>query len=127
MKKNKKTKEYSKKICSLCITLFIINSILSLVCSVSGVGGELFAYLIPSTGALAAASVGFYYNKAKAENLSKQKLRNVVLKLALEDRITDGDYYEIIEEIENIDATVEAKLDSMYEDAINEEQNTEVI
>lgn len=127
MKKNKKTKEYSKKICSLCITLFIINSILSLLCCISGVGAEIFAYLIPSTGALAAASVGFYYTKAKAENLSKQRLRNVVLKLALEDRITESDYYEITEEIDNIDATVEAKLNSMYEDAINEEQNTEVI
>ena len=34
---------------------------------------------------------------------------------------------QIIEEIENIDATVDAKLSSMYEEAINEETNTEVI
>ena len=64
---------------------------------------------------------------AKAENLSKQKLRNIVLKLALEERIEEKDYNEIIEEIENIDATVDAKLSSMYEEAINEETNTEAI
>lgn len=122
-----KRKEYSKTICTLCITLFIITGVISFVCSFVGIGEGLFPYLIPSTGTLAAASVGFYYNKAKSENLSKQKLRNVVLKLALEARITESDYYEIIEEIENIDATVEAKLNSMYEDSINKEQDVEVI
>lgn len=123
----KKHKEYSKTICTLCIVLFIFTGVISLVCSLYGVGGELFTYLIPSTGTLAAASAGFYYNKAKAENLSKQKLRNVVLKLALEERINEGDYYEIIEEIENIDATVDAKLNSMYEETIDKEQEIEVI
>ena len=88
---------------------------------------EVFVYLIPASAAITTAALGFYFSKAKAENLSKQKLRNIVLKLALEERIEEKDYYEIIEEIENIDATVDAKLSSMYEEAINEETNTEVI
>jgi hypothetical protein len=125
MKKNKK--EYSKKLCDFCVAQFIIVLILSLIGTTFGLGVELFPYLIPASAAIVTAALGFYFTKAKAENLSKQKLRNVVLKLALEEKITDGDYYEIIEEIENIDTTVEAKLASMYEDAISEETNTEVI
>lgn len=119
MKKNKK--EYSKKICTFCIVQFILIIVLSLICCVYGTGSELFAYIIPVSGAMATASVGFYFTKAKAENLSKQKLRNVVLKLALEEKIGEGDYYEIIEEIENIDATVDEKLNSMYEESIHED------
>lgn len=125
MKKNKK--EYSKKICTFCIVQFILIVVLSLICCLYGTGSELFAYIIPVSGAMATAGIGFYFTKAKAENLSKQKLRNVVLKLALEEKITDGDYYEIIEEIENIDTTIDAKLNSMYEEAVYEETNNEVI
>ena len=125
MKKNKK--EYSKKICTFCIVQFILIVVLSLICCSYGIGSELFAYIIPVSGAMATTGVGFYFTKAKAENLSKQKLRNVVLKLALEEKITDGDYYEIIEEIENIDTTIDAKLNSMYEEAVYEETNDEVI
>jgi hypothetical protein len=95
--------------------------VLALICCLYGIGSELFAYIIPVSGAMATAGIGFYFTKAKAENLSKQKLRNVVLKLALEEKITDGDYYEIIEEIENIDATVDEKLNSMYEESIHED------
>lgn len=119
MKKNKK--EYSKKICTFCIVQFILIIVLSLICCLYGTGSELFAYIIPVSGAMATASVGFYFTKAKAENLSKQKLRNVVLKLALEEKIGEGDYYEIIEEIENIDATIDEKLNSMYEESIHED------
>ena len=125
MKKNKK--EYSKKICTFCITQFAIVTILSLICNLLGLASEVFVYLIPASAAMTTAALGFYFSKAKAENLSKQKLRNIVLKLALEERIEEKDYNEIIEEIENIDATVDAKLSSMYEEAINEETNTEVI
>lgn len=125
MKQNKK--EYSKKICTFCIIQFVIITVFSLICNLFGLASEIFIYLVPASAAMATAALGFYFSKAKAENLSKQKLRNIVLKLALEERIEEEDYYEIIEEIENIDATVDAKLSSMYEEAINEETNTEVI
>lgn len=124
----KKTKDnsYSKKLCALCMGLFISVILASFIGIAFGFNTEIFAYLIPSTAAIATASVGFYYNKSKAENLSKQKLRNIVLKLVLEERINSEDYYEIIEEIENIDETITMKLDSLYQDAINEDTNIEI-
>lgn len=121
----KKHKEYSKQVCTFCVVLFIVTIILSLGCSIFEVNTDLFSYLIPSSGAIATAALGFYFTKAKAENLSKQKIRNVVLKLVLEDKLSEEDYYEIVEEIENIDVTIESKLNSLYEDSVN--QDIEVI
>ena len=63
----------------------------------------------------------FYYNKAKTENLSKQRLRNVLLKLVLEEKLSPEDYEEILVEIENIDAAIDGKLFSMLEQSIEEE------
>lgn len=126
MKQKMNKKEYSKRICTFSLFLFTVTVIIALICSIAGVLTEVFAYIVPAVGAIAAASVGFYFNKAKAENLSKQKIRNVVLKLALEKKLGESDCYEILEEVENIDATVDAKLASMYEEAVNEAINIEI-
>lgn len=126
MKKQKNKKCYSKKICAFCISLFVLVMLASFAATFFGFMTEVFIYLIPSTAAIAAAAVAFYYNKAKVENLSKQKLRNIVLKLALEKKINAQDYDEIIEEIENIDEAVDIKLNSLYEDALNEDVNIQI-
>jgi uncharacterized membrane protein YbhN (UPF0104 family) len=125
MKQNKK-KEFSKRLCKFSLAIFTIVMVLGILLCFSERTTDFFAYAIPSTGALAAASIAFYFNKAKAENLSKQKLRNVVLKLYLEDRLDSGDAEEILTEIEFIDETLQNKLNSDYEDAINEDTEIEL-
>jgi hypothetical protein len=112
---------YSKKICTYSLISFSLVIIASIILSILGLGSEVFAYLIPSVGVVAAASVVFYYNKAKTENLSKQRLRNVLLKLVLEEKLAPEDYEEILVEIENIDAAIDGKLFSMLEQSIEEE------
>lgn len=112
---------YSKKICTYSLITFSLVIIASIILSILELGSEVFAYLIPSVGVVAAASVVFYYNKAKTENLSKQRLRNVLLKLVLEEKLTPEDYEEILVEIENIDAAIDGKLFSMLEQSIEEE------
>ena len=112
---------YSKKICTYSLVTFSLVILTSIVLSIFELGNEIFAYLIPSVGVVAAASVVFYYNKAKTENLSKQRLRNVLLKLVLEEKLTPEDYEEILVEIENIDAAIDGKLFSMLEQSIEEE------
>lgn len=112
---------YSKKICTYSLITFSLVIIASIILSILGLGSEVFAYLIPSVGVVAAASVVFYYNKAKTENLSKQRLRNVLLKLVLEEKLSPEDYEEILVEIENIDAAIDGKLFSMLEQSIEEE------
>ena len=117
---------YSKNICSYSLISFSIVIVLSMVLSFFGINTEVFAYLIPSVGAVAAASVIFYYNKAKTENLSKQRLRNVLLKLVLEEKLSPEDFEEILAEIEYIDDTIDSKLSSMFEQAIDEEPEIEI-
>ena len=117
---------YSKKICTYSLIAFSLVIIAALISSTLELSTDIFAYLIPSVGAVAAASVVFYYNKAKTENLSKQKLRNVLLKLVLEDKLSQEEYEEICYEIENIDATIENKLSSMLEQAIDEEPEIQI-
>ena len=112
---------YSKKICTYSLITFSLVIIASIILSILGLGSEVFAYLIPSVGVVATASVVFYYNKAKTENLSKQRLRNVLLKLVLEEKLSPEDYEEILVEIENIDAAIDGKLFSMLEQSIEEE------
>lgn len=119
--KMKKKIEYSKKICTYSLISFSVVVIFSLIGSILGFSSDIFAYLIPSVGAVAAASVVFYYNKAKTENLSKQRIRNVMLKLVLEEKLSPEDYEEIIAEVEAIDAIVDAKLYSSLEESINQE------
>lgn len=121
-----KKESYSKKICSYSLISFSIVIVLSMVVSFFGINTEVFAYLIPSVGAVAAASVIFYYNKAKTENLSKQRLRNVLLKLVLEEKLSPEDFEEILAEIEYIDDTIDSKLSSMFEQAIDEEPEIEI-
>jgi hypothetical protein len=70
MKQNKK-KEFSKKLCKFSLAIFTIVTVLGILLCFSERATDFFAYAIPSTGALAAASIAFYFNKAKAENLSK--------------------------------------------------------
>lgn len=120
----KKKAEYSKKICTYSLISFSIVVLMALVGTILGFSSEIFAYLIPSVGAVATASVVFYYNKAKTENLSKQRIRNVMLKLVLEEKLSPEDYEEIIAEIETIDAIVDAKLYSSLEESVN--QDTEI-
>jgi hypothetical protein len=120
----KKKTEYSKKICTYSLFSFSIVVLMALVGAILGFSSEIFAYLIPSVGAVATASVVFYYNKAKTENLSKQRIRNVMLKLVLEEKLSPEDYEEIIAEIETIDAIVDAKLYSSLEESVN--QDTEI-
>ena len=74
MKKNikrLKRMEFSKKVFYIITTLFIIVLIYSMALMWKTDTTDGLAYLIPSVGAIAATATGFYYWKARAENLVK--------------------------------------------------------
>ena len=76
MKKKKKRNnvkhmEFSKKIFYIVITLFIVVLIYSMALMWKTGVTDGLAYLIPSMGGLASVCVGFYYWKAKMENMIK--------------------------------------------------------
>ena len=68
---NKSNKEFSKKIFNIIITLFIIVIFYSMALMWKTSATDGLMYLIPSVSGLTATTVGFYYWKAKMENMIK--------------------------------------------------------
>ena len=71
-------KEFSKKIFNIIITLFIAVIVYSMALMWKTDSTDALAYLIPSVGGLTATCVGFYYWKAKTENMIKLQRENNV-------------------------------------------------
>lgn len=78
-----------------------------------------------TTGGIFGASIVFYLNKSKIENLSKGKIRFMLLRLRLEiklkDQLPEETYNLIMEEINEIDHMMDTKLDGALEEAIQQE------
>lgn len=122
----KRKTEFSKKLVILTGALFILS--LFLVRSDMREGYDISSYatqIIVTTGGIFGASIVFYLNKAKIENLSKAKIRFVLLRLRLEirlkGRLPEEDYNLILEEINKIDQMMDSKLDGALEEAIQSE------
>lgn len=118
--------EFSKKLVIVTGALFILS--LFLVRADMKEGYDVSSYatqIILTTGGIFGASIVFYLNKAKIENLSKAKIRFVLLRLRLEirlkDRLPEEEYNLIMEEIDKIDRMMDTKLDGALEEAIQSE------
>ena len=99
-KENKPKKEFSKKIFNIVITLFIIVIFyaMALMWKVGTTDGLM--YLIPAVGTLASVTVGFYYWKAKMENM---------VKLSKENEMTLDEVKEIESNMDDCDIKVESE------------------
>lgn len=118
--------EFTKKIVIFAALLFII-SLLDIRGAVRE-GLDVSGYatqVIVTTGGIFGASIIFYLNKSKIENLSKGKIRFMLLRLRLElklkDQIPEEAYSLIMEEINEIDRMMDTKLDGALEEAIQQE------
>ena len=118
--------EFSKKIV-LCSGLLFLLSLIDIRWAV-GQGLDVSNYAteqIVTTGGIFGASVIFYLNKSKIENLSKGKIRFLLLKLRLElklkDKIPEESYQLILEEIGDLETMLDDKLDGTLEEAIQQE------
>lgn len=122
----KRKVEFSKKLVIVTGLLFILS--LFLVRADMKEGYDISSYatqIILTTGGIFGASIVFYLNKAKIENLSKARIRFVLLRLRLEirlkDQIPEEAYNLILEEINAIDRMMDTKLDGALEEAIQSE------
>lgn len=118
--------EFSKKLVIVTGALFILS--LFLVRADMRAGYDISSYatqIIITTGGIFGASIVFYLNKAKIENLSKARIRFVLLRLRLEirlkDRLPEEEFNLILEEIDEIDRMMDSKLDGALEEAIHSE------
>lgn len=122
----RKSTEFSKLIVILTGLLFVVT-LLDIRGAVR-IGLDVSGYAtqqIVTTGGIFGASIVFYLNKSKIENLSKGKIRFALLKLRLELRlkgkIPEESYQLILEEINEIDGMLDSKLDGALEEAIQRE------
>lgn len=122
----KRKAEFSKKLVIVTGALFILS--LFLVRADMKEGYDISSYatqIILTTGGIFGASIVFYLNKAKIENLSKGKIRFMLLRLRLElrlkDQIPEEAYSLILGEINAIDKMMDTKLDGALEEAIQQE------
>ena len=75
-KESKPKKEFSKKIFNIVITLFIIVIFYAMALMWKTNTTDGLMYLIPAVGTLASVTIGFYYWKAKMENIVKLSKEN---------------------------------------------------
>lgn len=118
--------EFSKKLVIVTGAIFILSIFLVRVDMRAGYDISSYAtQIILTTGGVFGASIVFYLNKAKIENLSKAKIRFMLLRLRLELRlrgqIPEEAYSLILEEINAIDRMMDTKLDGALEEAIQQE------
>lgn len=123
---SKRGLEFTKKIVILTACLFILG-LLDIRGAVKE-GLDVSGYatqVILTTGGIFGASIVFYLNKSKIENLSKGKIRFMLLRLRLElklkDKLPEEAYSLIMEEINEIDRMMDTKLDGALEEAIQQE------
>ena len=94
-KGNKPKKEFSKKIFNIVITLFIIVIFYTMALMWKTNTTDGLMYLIPAVGTLASVTIGFYYWKAKMENIVKLSKENDVSIDEIKNVQVDMDNYDI--------------------------------
>ena len=94
-KENKPKKELSKKPVNIVITLVIIVifDAMALMWKTNTTDGLM--YLIPAVGTLASVTIGFYYWKAKMENIVKLSKENNMSINEIKSVQVDMDNYDI--------------------------------
>ena len=94
-KENKPKKEFSKRIFNIVITLFIIVIFYSMALMWKAGTRDGLMYLIPAVGTLASVTIGFYYWKAKMENMVKLSKENDMSIDEIKSVQVDMDNYDI--------------------------------
>ena len=100
-KGNKSSKEFSKKIFNIVITLFIIVIFYAMALMWKTETTDGLMYLIPAVGTLASVTVGFYYWKAKMENMVKLSKENDIALEEIKEIESNMDDYDIKVESED--------------------------
>lgn len=118
--------EFSKIIVIIFSILFVV--ILLDVRAATREGLDVSGYAmqeIITCGGILGASIIFYLNKAKIENLSKGKIRFALLKLRMEIRlkelVPEENYEAVAEELDELNTMLDSKLDGSLEEAIQKE------
>lgn len=123
MRKTKK--EYSKKIVFWTGVLFVSQIIAALFFSWNSKDTSVFAYSIPATGGSFGASIIFYLNKAKMENVCKGKIAFFKFKMKWLEKHPEHNE-ELEKELSSIETSLTNKIDSEVASSISEEITNQI-
>ena len=99
-KEKKPKKEFSKKIFNIVITLFIIVIFYAMALMWKTNTTDGLMYLIPAVGTLTSVTIGFYYWKAKMENMVKLSKENEMTMEEVKEIEMNMDDYDVKSESE---------------------------
>lgn len=114
-------KSFSKKIVFWTGLLFASQIVMANAASLLYKDTSIYVYTIPSTAAIFGASIIFYLNKAKMENLLKIKIAFTKFKLAISKLISPEAMAEVENEFMSLEQAVDMKIDNTISEAMNED------
>lgn len=117
------TRETSKKLLLATGLLFTAVLIVGIVFSFIGKDTSIFMYAIPSAGGVFGATVAFYLNKAKMENIFKGREEFLKHKLDLLEKHSPELRSEIEKELDNLDGILDNTINSETQEIVNEKIN----
>lgn len=121
---NKNQKEFttSKKILWVSALLFILTVVLAVWFSYKGIDTSIFIYILPITGGILGCTIAFYMNKSKMENIFRFKITFLEYKLNL---IKDNPKMASVidKEMSSIEDSLDSKVDSTMQEAVDEDIN----
>ena len=120
---------FSKFIVIISIILFIISVRLGLKFTKEGLDTSIFNLIIPSISAVLTASVIFYFNKSKMENVLKILITSMKARLSLQikvEKVVEDEKYIIIKDIINnefsiLESELNSKINSVYSEEVNKD------
>ena len=112
---------YSKKIVFTTGMIFASQVLLAMLFSWFYKDTTVFVYTIPTTGGIFGAAIIFYLNKAKMENLLKIKIAYTKFKINVAKKIPPEVMAEIDNEFMALEQAIDMKMDTVMNDAVNED------
>lgn len=110
----------SKKILWASMLLFIVTVAVAIKFSYEGRDTSVFMYILPLTGGITGATIVFYMNKSKMENIFRFKISFLEYKLKLLNDNPDRACI-IEEEMSSIENALDSKVDSTMQEVVNED------
>lgn len=118
-----KRAETSKKILWITCLLFLMTLIAGIICTFQGRDISFFMYSIPSTGGVFAATVSFYLNKAKMENIFRGKEEFLKYKIEMIKNCPEPFKNEVEVELTNMDNTLDNCINVETQEILGEKFN----
>ena len=123
-KRKNKEKSFTttKQVLWVTVLVFVITVALAIWFSYEGRDTSVFMYVLPLTGGIAGATIVFYLNKSKMENIFRFKISFLEYKIKMA-KENPKEICLIDKEISSVEDALDSKVDMTMQEAVNEDIN----